>query len=249
MVKGASMRSVVHRRFPRILGLVVIFAAGLGAGAGFMAYATPAGHAFNACLTSTGNLYRVRVDAKYTCIGADQSISWNQQGQPGPSGAPGVQGPAGPPGAPGTQGPPGQDAAPTRFICPGCDLSFTDTLLQELGDLSEAFLRDANLSNNDLFGVDLSEARLENANFNSTSLEDADLTSAEMFQADLTDAGLNGATIDDAFMKDVDFSGANLESAHGTPFSVVNAIWDATTCPDGSNSDDNGDTCEGHFQP
>ena len=50
-------------------------------------------------------------------------------------------------------------------------------------------------------------------------------------QDSLSGADLSGA----------DLSGANLSGA------VLSAIWNNTTCPDGTNSDDNGDTCENNL--
>jgi hypothetical protein len=43
---------------------------------------------------------------------------------------------------------------------------------------------------------------------------------------------------------------ANLSGAVGTPtFDDSTAIWSNTTCPDNTNSDSNGNTCNGHFIP
>ena len=61
--------------------------------------------------------------------------------------------------------------------------------------------------------VDLSYADLSSANLNN-----ADLTGANLSYADLTGANLFGADLDDVW-------------------------WSDTICPDGTNSDDNGDTC------
>ena len=58
-------------------------------------------------------------------------------------------------------------------------------------------------------------------------LYDADLIDANLYNADLTDAWLYGA----------DLTGADLTDIY----------WNNTTCPDGTNSDDNGDTCENNL--
>jgi uncharacterized protein YjbI with pentapeptide repeats len=56
--------------------------------------------------------------------------------------------------------------------------------------------------------------------------------SANLINADLSGADLSGA----------DLSGADLSGA-----SLFGVIWSNTTCPDSTNSDDNGGTCEGHL--
>jgi hypothetical protein len=76
----------------------------------------------------------------------------------------------------------------------------------------------ANLSNADLTGADLSGA----------TLTDADLSSAN-----LTAADLSGATL----------IAANLSSANLTGANLSGVIWGNTTCPDGTVSDWDGDTC------
>jgi hypothetical protein len=72
-----------------------------------------------------------------------------------------------------------------------------------------------------------------------TSMKGADLNGA-----DLRDAELVGADLRDADLRRADLTGADLGDAR-----VGGVIWSDTTCPDGTNSDDNGETCEGHLQP
>ena len=62
---------------------------------------------------------------------------------------------------------------------------------------------------------------------------DADLTGADLVGADLKDLNLTGADLTAA-----DLAGANLWAADTTA-----AVWSDTTCPDGTNSDTDGDTC------
>lgn len=70
-----------------------------------------------------------------------------------------------------------------------------------------------------LRGVDLAGA----------DLRDADLSGADLREADFTNANLSGATLKDTKVKD--------------------AIWNGTTCPDGTKSADHDDTCVGHLSP
>ena len=87
---------------------------------------------------------------------------------------------------------------------------------------------DANLDGADLSGADLIGAKLSFAYLNNANLTGADLSFAYLRYADLTGANLTGA----------DLFGADLSYAY------LNAIhWINTICPDGTNSDNNGNTC------
>src|SRR5262245_51204926 len=146
------MRRLSSSRVFRVLTLVGMLIVGFGAGAGYMAFASTTGDTYYACVTSKGDIYRVRVNAKYACLGSDKSISWNQRGQPGPvgpTGAQGPEGPEGPEGQAGQDGEAGEDAPPVRLICPGCNLKVDPTLFQDFGDLTKAYLVGANM-----FGTD-----------------------------------------------------------------------------------------------
>lgn len=80
-------------------------------------------------------------------------------------------------------------------------------------------------ANENLTGVDATGANLQSATFGIAAL--ADLRGADLRNADFTDANLFGTFIDGA-----DLSGAT---------------WSNTLCPDGTNSDTNGDnSCVGH---
>ncbi len=76
-----------------------------------------------------------------------------------------------------------------------------------------ASLQDSNLNKSDLSGAFLDAANLAGANLN---------------KADLSGALLNGA----------DLGGANLNGSN-----LTGTVFSNTTCPDGSNSNDDGDTC------
>ena len=74
---------------------------------------------------------------------------------------------------------------------------------------------------------DLSGANMKDANLARANLSGANLKGANMIGANLTDAKLAGAELKGANVKDV--------------------VWSNTICPDGTNSDANGDTCVGHL--
>lgn len=91
-------------------------------------------------------------------------------------------------------------------------------------NLFAADLHDANL-----LGVDLHDALVGNAN-----LTDATITDSTLTDATLIDSTLTNATLTDD----------NLDGATGVSrAAVVGVTWSDTTCPDGSNSDSDGDTC------
>lgn len=80
----------------------------------------------------------------------------------------------------------------------------------------------AQLPSVDLSGADLRDTKLRSAN-----LEKANLSKAQMGRADLTGANLRGA----------DLAEANIEGV----------VWDQTTCPDGTISDQAKNTCAAHL--
>jgi len=86
-----------------------------------------------------------------------------------------------------------------------------------------------------LTGADLRNAYLELVNLRGAVLVGADLRESHLrgviSWANLTDADLTGAT--------------GLDTAPAVW--LENVIWSNTTCPDGTNSDANGGTCQGHF--
>ena len=100
-------------------------------------------------------------------------------------------------------------------------------------DLSYADLRNAGLGYADLRNADLSGADLIDADLYRADLSGADLIDANLYRADLSYADLSGADLSGADLSHADLSGADLSGVY----------WYGTTCPDGTNSDDNGNTC------
>ena len=140
------------------------------------------------------------------------------------------------------------------------DLSNADLLGADLlkSNLTSATLVDADLSDTNLTlatlaGVDAGGATFVNATLSDAKLPDAELGGADMMGARMTDSHLTGADLTGADLQDVDFDGASLQGANFTQANlddsymaaanVTGAVWDDTTCPDGSNSNNRGDTC------
>ena len=72
----------------------------------------------------------------------------------------------------------------------------------------------------------------------SATLIDANLTGLNLTGADLPDARLTDANLTGA-----NLTGANLTGATLTGATLTGATWSNTTCPDGTNSNNDGDTC------
>jgi hypothetical protein len=90
----------------------------------------------------------------------------------------------------------------------------------------------ADLSGQDRRGAYLPWARLTNGSLAGTRLEHANLRRTSLENTDLSGTLL---------------SGADLSGAIGIPLNADQAEYNATTCPDLTNSQDNGGTCVGHF--
>lgn len=71
----------------------------------------------------------------------------------------------------------------------------------------------------------------------------ADLRGARLVGAQLRDADLTGAKLDGADLTRADLTGADLTGA-----SLDRVTWAQTTCPDGTLSEANGNTCRGHLR-
>jgi uncharacterized protein YjbI with pentapeptide repeats len=107
-----------------------------------------------------------------------------------------------------------------------------------------ASLNGAALAGADLEGFDLGGTMLNGAYLQGADLENAAGSETDFNDADLDGADLSGTqfSIDSTF-DDANLTDANLDGADLTGDDFDSAIWSDTTCPDGSNSDNDGDTC------
>jgi uncharacterized protein YjbI with pentapeptide repeats len=106
----------------------------------------------------------------------------------------------------------------------------------------------ADLDSANLAGANLLRTVDSYADFFDANMSDIDLGGASLNQANLAGAHLNGADLVGAYFIATDFTGADLTNSnlYGSFLSGANftgAIWSNTTCPDGSNSNNDGDTC------
>lgn len=228
-------------------------------------------------ITSCVNKYTggIRViGASGTCLSQEVKLAWNIQGPAGPQGVQGPvgpQGPTGPQGATGPQGPAGPPApTPIPLSCEHCQFNYGTSLVA-------AYLPHADLASTNFGGIDMTVANLAGADLASarlggilshTILTDAILTGADLSGASLDGAQLSGANLttanlgaalDSANVMSATLTGVNLGGAQisnstllgaqGLPGNMTGSYWSNTTCPDGTNSDNDGNTCSGHFLP
>jgi virginiamycin B lyase len=111
-------------------------------------------------------------------------------------------------------------------------------------NLRGANVQNINLDGANLAGDNLLRAELENAHLIGANLQGANLNGAQLqgytflAGANLADANLHGADLSGADLSRADLTEANL---HGATLRGV--TWSHTTCPDGSDSDNDGGTC------
>ena len=95
-------------------------------------------------------------------------------------------------------------------------------------------IRDGN-SDGDFSGVDLSSSDLSG------------LQNMELFGDDFTGADLSFVDFTDSDLRYVNFTGASLSNVKFVNSNLEWAKWSDTICPDGTNSDDNDNTCENNL--
>jgi hypothetical protein len=102
------------------------------------------------------------------------------------------------------------------------------------------------LYNQSMFaGRDFTGALLTGVDFTNDPLNNANFTQAQITNSRFTNTTLTGANFTNDILTGVDFTNAT-----GLDSAILTGVdWDSTTCPDGTNSDDNDDTCSGHLTP
>jgi outer membrane protein assembly factor BamB len=103
-------------------------------------------------------------------------------------------------------------------------------------------LKNANLAGCYLPGANLAGANATNANFTGAYLAGANLSAANLSQAQMQRSVLSNANLSAAKLNLAVLTGANLTGA-----TLTGVTWAQTTCPDGTNSNNNGYTCTGHL--
>ena len=119
--------------------------------------------------------------------------------------------------------------------CIGCN--FTDILLTH-SNLASAYLPNSNFT--DAFAQDVI---FSFANLSGTDFTNGNFMRSLFDSTNLSGAILSGSSFNYADFIDTDFSNADLSNAYLSDSTLQDVIWDNTICPDGTNSDDNGNTC------
>ena len=145
------------------------------------------------------------------------------------------------------------DSVVVPIVCPGCWFSSGRPAPGMLERMKGAYLSGATMKGMDL-SVDLSGAKadLSGTDLRGTNLKYANFSGAILYDADLSPKptfsyyGVPGEAL-------TDLTGANLSDADLTDAVGLNTVtWSNTTCPDGSNSDDDdgdGNTCLDNLVP
>jgi uncharacterized protein YjbI with pentapeptide repeats len=118
----------------------------------------------------------------------------------------------------------------------GANMAHTDLVGADLADAQGGYFSFSEVGEVEP-GVDLAHANLTSANLTHTDLIDANLTRAKLKDANLTGATLTGTTFMNGLGMTVVVPGANLTGAR----------WNNTICPDGTNSNDDGRTCDNNL--
>jgi uncharacterized protein YjbI with pentapeptide repeats len=138
---------------------------------------------------------------------------------------------------------------PLDLLSSGQDLSYCNLKGATLS--ADYALYVSNVTGANLSGATISgyEA-LASSNVNGANLSKATISGAGALAAtSMIGANLNGAKISGNTLNSADLTGANLNKAQISFPALHDAFYSNTTCPDGSNSDNDGGTCVGHGVP
>lgn len=116
----------------------------------------------------------------------------------------------------------------------------------------DAILNAVGFTFSNLTEANFSSTKGDQNSFNETNLTNADFSNSELYRSNFTYANLQNADFTNANVQRANFTGAiNMDTA-----TLTAVTWDNpedpgsfATCPDGTNSIDNGHTCIGHLTP
>lgn len=131
--------------------------------------------------------------------------------------------------------------APATTAPPAPDLNdceqFPENCVEPGQDFSSLDLNSSVFFESDLSGID----------FSNSNLADADFSDSRAIATNFTGATMTDSVIVGADMTGADFTNANLTDAFIANSVFARATWSNTTCPDGTNSNDLGGSCESAF--
>ena len=188
------------------------------------------------------------------CTGTDgaEGISGPQgeNGEQGPQGIQGETGPAGADGQNGANGMDGQDGMDvneSRIAQLEAELASKDAtiaiLLGNISDMEEELEAVDNVI--EMYYMMFVQIQNDMNDLESNLMDQINWVNNTVNWAymDLSNADLSGADLRYANLTNADLSGANLYNADLTGANLAGVYWYDTTCPDGTNSDNNGNTC------
>lgn len=129
----------------------------------------------------------------------------------------------------------------------------TDVLeWQQTAESNRAVLRHAHFDVPSLDGLSLRNADMDHIHFFNTDVLFSDFTGSNMRGADFRHVQFHDMTLIEvnfefSYFDDVIFRHSDLTGANLTGVSLIDVTWHDTICPDGTNSDNNGNTCENNL--
>lgn len=190
----------------------------------------------HSCVDKEGNI-RI-VSANDTCKKKETALDWNKEG---------IQGPPGPAGG----------NTDTPFICPHCALNGAGSGDEIFGNrlknrnLSDAYMTETKINGGDFSGTrfiraDLTASTINNEqsmpNFSHTDFTDALLPISSIDGVNFANSNFTNTNFINSTIKNTDFTGSTMTGAN-----LSGVIWVNTICPDGTNSDNDSNTCIGHL--
>ena len=110
-------------------------------------------------------------------------------------------------------------------------------------DFRELQMRHLRWIDGNFSGANISSADIYEVAFSSVDLQGVDFSYTDFVSVDIIGTNLQGVDFRSAFLVNVDFVDSDLNGADLTDISHLGVTWANTICPDGTNSNDNGNTC------
>lgn len=126
------------------------------------------------------------------------------------------------------------------FTCTSCDPRAADNLAGQ--NLSDSYITGSGFDNADLSSVNFTDSVLQGGSFSDTNFSSSNLTDVDFSGNVSTDTNFTNANL-----TNVDFTDTDLTGSTFTGTTRTGVEWNNTTCPDGTNSNSNSGTCEGHL--
>ena len=123
---------------------------------------------------------------------------------------------------------------------------------QQTAESNRAVLRGILMDAGHMHQLALRNADIRNIHFYFTDVYDSDFTGSDMRFATLDNVDFFSSTLIEVDFEysdfiDVHFRHSNLAGANLTGVTLTDVTWIDTICPDGTNSDNNGNTCENNL--